>query len=147
MCWEVSNEQKLIDLCFEMVLTATSDKNFCERSDEVKVKWVRENLAVLGFVTAPCGMSWGVLKKEIEGEDNPKSISISINGQYGVVYKEELSYQEVINMARARPNSDVLYMITYYRADGEKTEGSLEPGGTVKVKDGTKFSCYYLGRK
>jgi hypothetical protein len=54
--------QKLVDLCFAMVLAATEDPVFCAKSNEEKAAWVADHLRYSGFNTEPCGSSWGVLK-------------------------------------------------------------------------------------
>ena len=67
----MSQEQKLIDICFELVLTITSThpdmkdtaKIFSEKTNEEKAKWVSDKFRTCGFDTEPCGASWGVLKK------------------------------------------------------------------------------------
>jgi hypothetical protein len=57
-----SNEQKLVDLCFEIALMI-SDKEYklYEKSIEEKAEWIAHQLKECGFPTMPCGMSWGVL--------------------------------------------------------------------------------------
>ena len=55
------NQQKLVDICFELVLVATSNKKFCKKSDEEKAAWVARQLRLCGFETEPMGASWGVL--------------------------------------------------------------------------------------
>jgi hypothetical protein len=57
------DQQKLIDLCFELVLTATGDPIFCAKTVEEKAIWVVEKLRNGGFDTTPVGASWGVLKE------------------------------------------------------------------------------------
>ena len=68
----MSKEQKLIDICFQLVLTATSQhpdisdefKAKMQGSDnEYKANWVAEQLRACGYDTIPCGASWGVLDK------------------------------------------------------------------------------------
>jgi len=70
-----------------------------------------------------------------------KSITIIVNGQEKVVEKEELSYEEVVALAFNPPptGDNILITIVYRRGQGDKPEGSLLPGGTVKVKDGMIF--------
>lgn len=58
---ERSDEQKLVDICFELVLVATQNKKFCKKSDEEKAAWVARQLRLCGFETEPMGASWGVL--------------------------------------------------------------------------------------
>ena len=56
-------EQKLVDLCFETVLTATgpSARWFKNKTTEQRAAWVAEQLRGCGFPTSPCGGKWGVL--------------------------------------------------------------------------------------
>lgn len=61
----MSREQKLVDICFQLVLTATSPKhkdNFKDFTPEEMAAWVSKQLNICGFETEPCGASWGVLK-------------------------------------------------------------------------------------
>lgn len=60
-----SNEQKLIDICFQLVLAATDDADFCKEDNESKARWVAHRLREHGFDTKPCGASWGVLKRKV----------------------------------------------------------------------------------
>lgn len=62
MNYEKSNEQELVDICFELVLVATQNKKFCKKSNEEKAAWVARQLRLCGFDTEPMGASWGVLK-------------------------------------------------------------------------------------
>ena len=55
--------QKLIDICFEMVLTVKGSSFAKDMSRDDLANWVRENLKKMGFETEPIGLSWGVLKK------------------------------------------------------------------------------------
>lgn len=62
-------QQKLIDICFQLVLTATDKrhKKFFEKLDnEGKAKWVRDQLLQCGYPTVAVGSSWGVLQQEKE---------------------------------------------------------------------------------
>lgn len=55
--------QKLIDICFECVLVATSDRCYKikDGTNEEKAAWVARQLRLCGFNTEPRGTSWGVL--------------------------------------------------------------------------------------
>lgn len=57
-------EQKLVDLCFNLVLTITS--TFTELSHKKKAAWVIKQLNQNGFSTTPCAGSWGELPYEPE---------------------------------------------------------------------------------
>jgi hypothetical protein len=59
------NEQKLIDLCFSLVLHYRTYQNhdlMQTKTQEETAEWVADNLRECGFPTTPTGMSWGVLK-------------------------------------------------------------------------------------
>lgn len=57
-----SNEQKLIDIMFEIGLMIHNNEWFNEKSNEEIAEWIREQLKMCGFDTKPIGSSWGVLK-------------------------------------------------------------------------------------
>lgn len=63
-----SNEQKLVDITFQMVATMhLCAAAFEHMRLEDKMEWVAGQLRGSGFDTEPCGASWGVLvppKKE-----------------------------------------------------------------------------------
>ena len=59
----MSQEQKLIDITFEIALTISSDPYLFNRTVEEKAHWIAERLKDCGFDTTPIGNSWGVLKK------------------------------------------------------------------------------------
>ena len=64
----MNDRQKLVDLCFELVLTITDElhiEEFKIKSNKEKAAWVARQLKSMGFETMPCGMSWGVLKDGI----------------------------------------------------------------------------------
>jgi len=48
-----------------------------------------------------------------------------------------LSFDEVVRLA-GKPVGP-LYTVTYKKAGGQKTEGSMRVGDVVKIKDGTIF--------
>jgi hypothetical protein len=55
------DQQKLIDLMFQMVLVTTNDPVFCKRPRGERMAWVANNLRDMGIDTHPIGMSWGVI--------------------------------------------------------------------------------------
>jgi hypothetical protein len=70
-----------------------------------------------------------------------KDVTIIINGREHQVEKDELTYAEVVELAfNNPPNDTTLFVITYRRGHGNKPEGTLVEGGTVKVKDGMIFN-------
>jgi len=66
-----NNEQKLINLMFEMVLATTSDPIFCKRPRGERMAFVANKLRERGFDTHPIGMSWGVLVNSEFRKDVP----------------------------------------------------------------------------
>jgi hypothetical protein len=71
-----------------------------------------------------------------------KDVTIIVNGQQRTVHKEDLSYAEVVALAFDNPPTgpNIIITITYRRGQGEKPEGTLVAGGTVKVKEGMVFN-------
>lgn len=60
-----TNEQKLVDIMFQVVSAAHfNPKWFAKATHEEKMQWVAEQLDGCGFPTTPVGASWGILKKD-----------------------------------------------------------------------------------
>lgn len=82
--------------------------------------------------------------KENKGNDKEqdKNVTVVVNGREKVVLKDELSFHEVVALAFDNPptNSNTLFTITYRRGHGDKPEGTLVEGATVKVKKGMIFN-------
>jgi hypothetical protein len=66
-----------------------------------------------------------------------KTVTIIVNGREKTVEKTDLTYEEVVALAFNPPptGDNILITVVYRRGHGDKPEGSLTPGGTVKVKD------------
>lgn len=75
------------------------------------------------------------------GNDNGNSVTIVVNTRDVTVDRGELFYEELVAIVfpQAPTGPNVLITVTYRRGHGDKPEGSLLPGQTVKVKDGMKF--------
>lgn len=56
-----SNEQKLIDIMFEIGLMIHNHPSFKDKNNEEICDWIRKQLKECGFETKPIGSSWGVL--------------------------------------------------------------------------------------
>ena len=65
---------------------------------------------------------------------------IVVNGRQRTVDETEITFDEVVKLAFDSPPSgdNVVYSITYRRSHGNKS-GTLEEGGSVKVKEGMIF--------
>jgi hypothetical protein len=77
--------------------------------------------------------------------DNPKdkdpqkhAITIYVNGREKTVTTKELSFDEIVALAFDNPPSgpNVYFTITYRRGHGDKPEGTLAEGETLKLKEG-----------
>lgn len=75
------------------------------------------------------------------GVAHPKVITIIVNARQRQVEKGELTFGEIVALAfDPVPSGDnVDITITYRRGTGNKPEGQLAPGTSVKVKDGMIF--------
>ena len=63
-----SNEQKLIDIMFQIALIIHNHPYFQNKNNEEVCKWIRDQLNKSGFETIPLGSSWGILKENINAK-------------------------------------------------------------------------------
>lgn len=70
-----------------------------------------------------------------------KTITIIINGTETNVPKEDFSYDEIVHLAFANPpfGDRTLFTVTYRKGHGNKPQGILAEGESIKVKDGMIF--------
>ena len=71
-----------------------------------------------------------------------KGIRIIVNGTPHVVPTDEVTFDEVVNIAYPDGGRGELitYTVTYYDGGGRPEEGALIEGEAAKVKDGTVFN-------
>jgi len=71
-----------------------------------------------------------------------KSTTIIVNGRPKEVTAKELSFVEVVRLAfdDAVFNETTIYTVTFKRGHGNKPEGTLVEGESVKVKEGMIFN-------
>ena len=76
-----------------------------------------------------------------EHETNKKHDSIVVNGRPREWDEKEISFEQVGAIAYPNPpqGGNIEYTVSYRRAHGNKREGTLKPGQSVKVKDGMIF--------
>jgi len=78
------------------------------------------------------------------GHDNhhDKDITIVVNGREKTVAGKELSFAQFVALAFDTPptGENIVFTITYRRGHGDKPEGSLVEGETVKIKKGMIFN-------
>ena len=71
-----------------------------------------------------------------------QTVNIIVNAAQKTVDKGELTYDDVVALAfnPVPQGPNVGFAITYRRGHGDKPEGHLTAGETVKVKDGMIFN-------
>lgn len=70
-----------------------------------------------------------------------QTVTIIVNARPKTVQKDEITFEEIIRLAYDNPPSgpNWVFTVTYHRGHGNKPEGSLRAGESVKVKDGMVF--------
>ena len=81
-------------------------------------------------------------------ENVKKKVTIIVNGTPNEEEKDEITYDEVVILAFPDfpQHPERTYSVTYQKGHGNKPEGILSPGGTVKVKDGMIFYVKHTGQ-
>lgn len=71
-----------------------------------------------------------------------KTSTIIVNGRPKEVSSKVLSFGDVVRLAFDPPPSgeNTLFTVSYKRGHGDKPEGTMVEGGTVKVKEGMIFN-------
>jgi len=77
-----------------------------------------------------------------DNKKNTKEYTIIVNTQEKKVYQKELSFMEIVCLAFESPSTDAgnIYTVKYRRGMGNKPEGTLVAGQTVKIKEGEIFN-------
>lgn len=83
-----------------------------------------------------------------EREKTLTKVTIFVNGTPHEEEKAEISYSQVVTLAFSDfpQHPERTYSVTYERGQGEKPEGILSPGGSVKIKDGMRFKVKHTGQ-
>ena len=78
----------------------------------------------------------------VEESKREKDFTIVVNAREKVVRSKELSFAAVVALAfeTAPHGANTAYTITYRRGEGNKPEGTLVEGQSVKIKDGMIFN-------
>jgi hypothetical protein len=73
----------------------------------------------------------------MSANENPKQFTVIVNGREKIVTQHELSFDALVALAFDNPpnSANTIYTITYRRGEGNKPEGTLVEGESVKVKD------------
>lgn len=77
-----------------------------------------------------------------------KHVTIYVEGTPHEWPKTEISYAEVVTLEVPdyAQHPEITYKVTYKNGHGDKPEGILSPGVTVKVKDGMRFNVSETGQ-
>ena len=83
-----------------------------------------------------------------EEKDKQKLVTIIIDGSPHEVEKDDMTYVEIVTLADPEfpQHPNTTYSVTYKRGHGNKPEGTLSPGGSVKIKDGMVFNVSRTGQ-
>lgn len=75
--------------------------------------------------------------------DKVKVHNIIVNGREKEFEGKEISFEQVIVLAfgAVSTNPNISYTVTYKRGEGNKPEGTLVAGESVKVKEGMIFNA------
>lgn len=73
-------------------------------------------------------------------ESHGQAVTIIVNAQQHTVTKGELSFADVVAFSGLPSGPNIVFTVTYRRGHGNKPEGSLIDGQSVKVKDGMIFN-------
>ena len=67
-----------------------------------------------------------------------KPVTVMVNARQKKVASKTLTCEEVVALAFENPptGENVMFTVTYRRGEGNKPDGSLVAGETVKVKEG-----------
>ncbi|MFA6234124.1 MAG: multiubiquitin domain-containing protein [Bacteroidota bacterium] len=77
-----------------------------------------------------------------------KVVTIIVNGTPHDWPKEEITYAELVTLdvPDYQQHPEISYSVTYKRGHGQKPEGTLSSGGSVKVKEGMIFNVSRTGQ-
>lgn len=77
-----------------------------------------------------------------------QDITIIVNGSQHAWPREEISYAEVVTLEVPTypQHPEITYSVTFKNGNGDRPEGTLSPGGRVKIKKGTVFIVSETGQ-
>ncbi len=83
-----------------------------------------------------------------EAPGQTKDFEIFVNARPKIVNGKEISYTDVVKLAFADAfqNPNTVYTVTYKHGEGNKSEGSMVEGDTVKLKKGMHFNVAFTTR-
>ena len=80
--------------------------------------------------------------------DERKTVTIIVEGTPHDWPKEKITYAEVVTLEVPdyETHPEITYSVKYKKGSGDKPEGVLTPGASVKVKDGMVFNVSETGQ-
>ena len=81
--------------------------------------------------------------------DKPKkNVTIVVEGTEHEWSKDDITYAEAVTLEVPdyAQHPEITYSVRYKRGQGNKPEGTLAPGASVKVKDGMMFNVSETGQ-
>jgi hypothetical protein len=77
-----------------------------------------------------------------------KLVTIIVNGSPHEWPKDDITYAQVVtfDVPDYAQHPEITYSVKYKNGHGDKPEGTLSLGGSVKVKDGMSFSVSPTGQ-
>jgi Multiubiquitin len=77
-----------------------------------------------------------------------KTITIYVEGTPHQWPKDDITYAEVVTLEVPdfEQHPEITYTVTYTRGHGNKPEGALAKGASVRVKDGMRFNVTDSGQ-
>lgn len=81
-------------------------------------------------------------------DKSKKTVTIFVEGTEHEWPKGEITYAEVVTLEVPDypQHPEITYSVTYKRGQGNKPEGMLAPGASVKVKEGMSFNVSETGQ-
>ena len=81
-------------------------------------------------------------------DKDKKDVTIIVEGTPHPWPKSDISYAEVVTLEVPdyAQHPEITYSVTYKRGQGNKPEGTLVPGASVKVKEGMIFNVSETGQ-
>lgn len=75
-------------------------------------------------------------------EHTPHAASIIVNGRKREFTGKEITFEQVVKFAYENPpyGDNTIFTITYAKGHGEKPDGTVVSGDSVKVKEGMVFN-------
>lgn len=71
-------------------------------------------------------------------QKHDKEYTIILNGRETIVTQHELTYEQLVTLAFGTPpaGDSTIYTVSFRRGEGNRPEGSLVAGQSLKVKNG-----------